>query len=341
MRLTAYLILVILMLQGCQSERSEKFESNNFELIELGNGIYSCIHKFGGKAICNVGIVDNGNETIIFDSFLSPDVAEELLIALNELSLSPVKYVVNSHFHNDHIRGNQVFPKEVKIISTAKTKELIEEEEPLQIAYEKENAPERLSFYDSLYHSFKGDTASREFQQIKMWKPYYETLAKSHLKVKTRLPNLFIDSIRNFDGPERKIQLITKGQGHTDSDLIMYLPDDGVLFTGDLIFNQCHPYVAHGNISKWNAWLDFMNSLEVSRVMPGHGHIGTNELIDQMKEYLKDLESSTEDLIKENLSVDELENLSVPEKYKDWWFDRFYLYNLRFTYDYLITKKRD
>ena len=341
MRITTYLFLVILLIQGCKSERTVKVESINFEFVELGNGIYSCIHKFGGKAICNVGIVDNGNETIIFDSFLSPDVAEELLNALQELSLSPLKYVVNSHFHNDHIRGNQVFPKDVRIISTKKTKELIEQEEPLQIAYEKENAPARLAYYDSLNQSFNGDIKSREYQQIRMWKPYYETLVNSHLKVKTRLPNMFVDSIQNFDGPKRKIQLISKGQGHTESDLIMYLPDDGVLFTGDLIFNECHPYVAHGNISKWNAWLDFMNSLEVSTVMPGHGRIGTNELIDQMKDYLKDLESSAENLIIENLSIDESENHSVPSKYKDWWFDRFYEYNLRFAYESLNTEITD
>ncbi len=231
------------------------------------------IHKFGGKAICNVGIVDNGKETIVFDSFLSPDVAEELLEALNEMNLSPVKYVVNSHFHNDHIRGNQVFSEAVKIISTARTSEIIEEEEPLQIAYEKENAPARLAYYDSLYKSFSGDTKSREYQQILMWKPYYEILSNSHLKVKTRVPDMFVDSIHNIDGPDRRIQLISKGQGHTESDLVLYLPDDDIIFTGDLVFNECHPYVPHGNISKWKAWLDFMNSLNVKTVMPGHGEL--------------------------------------------------------------------
>ena len=332
------MFVVFLLIQGCKSEHSEIEESMNFDFVELGNGIYSCVHKFGGKAICNVGIVDNGNETIIFDSFLSPDVAEELSQALQKLNLSPVKYVVNSHFHNDHIRGNQIFPKEVRIISTTKTKELIEQEEPLQIAYEKENAPARLSYYDSLFHSFKGEIKSREYQQILMWKPYYETLVNSHLKVKTRLPNLFVDSLQNFDGPKRRIQLISKGQGHTESDLVMYLPDDGVLFTGDLIFNKCHPYVAHGNISSWKAWLDYLDSLEVSTVMPGHGEIGTNELISVMKDYLNDLEFSAENLINENLRIEELENHSIPNKYKDWWFDRFYMYNLRFAYESLNAK---
>ena len=326
---------------SCKNRPADQIKSDNFELVEFGDGIYGCIHKFGGKAICNVGIVDNGKETLIFDSFLSPDVTEELLNAVKDMGLSPVKYVVNSHFHNDHIRGNQVFSKDVKIISTRKTKELIEEEEPLQIAYEKENAPARLYYYDSLYNSFVGDKQSREYKQILMWRPYYETLSNSHIEVKTQLPNLFVDSILNLKGPNRKIQLISKGEGHTPSDLVMYLPDDRILFTGDLIFNKCHPYVAHGNIPKWKAWLDFMNSLEVSIIMPGHGQVGTEELIDKMMNYLQDLETTAEDLVNKNLSIEESDNIAVPDKYKEWWFDRFYEYNLRFAYESLKIEETD
>lgn len=333
MRFIGFIFLLIGLLQGCKVERKASIESDNFEFVKLGNGIYSCVHKFGGKAICNVGIVDNGNETIIFDSFLSPDVAKELLNALTELELSPVKYLVNSHFHNDHIRGNQEFSEDVKIISTSRTKEIIEEDEPLQIAFEKENAPVRFAYYDSLYNSFEGDKLSREYKQILMWRPYYQTLSNSHLEVKTRLPDMFVDSIRNFNGPDRKIQLISKGEGHTESDLVLYLPDDKIIFSGDLIFNMRHPYVAHGNITQWKQWLDFISSLEVTTIMPGHGPIGNKSLINQMKTYLQDQESSAKLLISEDVPIDLADNFVIPDKYKDWWFDRFYEYNLRFAFE--------
>ena len=333
MRAVLFICLFTLIISGCEKKKDLPIASENFELIKLEEGVYSCIHKFGGKAICNVGIVDNGSETIVFDSFLSPDVAQELLNTIEELGLSPVKYVVNSHFHNDHIRGNQIFPVEAKIISTARTKEIIAENEPLQIAFEKENAPERFSHYDSLYHSFNGDKKSREYQQILMWRPYYETLANSHLKVKTRLPDMFVDSTQNLNGPLRNVQLISRGSGHTESDLVLYLPDDNILFTGDLIFNECHPYVAHGKISKWKSWLDFMNTLKVNKVMPGHGKVGTNELIDNMKTYLLDIENMAQKLVNDNVSFEEIDSVSIPNKYKEWWFDRFYATNLKFAYE--------
>ena len=337
MRIITILFFLTIFLNSCKIDRRDRFESINFELVQLGDGVYSCIHKFGGKSICNVGIVDNGEETIVFDSFLSPDVAKELLEALMEMDLSPLKYVVNSHSHNDHIRGNQTFPNDIKIISTTRTRELIEEWEPLDIAEEKKYAPKRYSYYDSLYNSFSGDTLSREYQQILMWRPYYETLLNSHLEIKTRLPDTYVDSIQNFDGPNRRIQLISKGAGHTESDLILYLPDDKIIFSGDLIFNKCHPYVPHGSISNWKNWLDYMNSLEVNTIMPGHGEIGAKKLIDDMKNYLLNLEISASNLRKYDQSIEKIGMVPIPDEYKDWWFDRFYEMNLKFAYE--VSKK--
>ena len=118
-----YLLIIGLMLiYGCNNNKSLQADSANFKIVKLSDGVWACIHKFGGKAICNVGVIDNGNETIIFDSFLSPDAAQELLTAIENSDISPVKYVINSHYHNDHIRGNQVFGKDVKIISTKRTR---------------------------------------------------------------------------------------------------------------------------------------------------------------------------------------------------------------------------
>lgn len=333
MKLLFFLPLLIIFLQSCKVEQNHKVASDHFDFIELGDGIYSCIHKFGGKATCNVGVVDNGKETIIFDSFLSPSVMKELLDHIDNLDMSPIKYVANSHYHNDHVRGNQVFSNDVEIISTTKTKELIKVWEPQNIAYEKENAPARFAYYDSLFNAFDGDKGSREYQQILMWRPYYETLSKSHTEIKTRLPDLLVDSLQNFDGPDRSIQLISKGPGHTESDLVMYLPDDQILFTGDLIFNQRHPYVPHGDISKWKGWLDDLNSLNAKTVIPGHGQPGTNALIGQMKNYLLDLEMSATNLIKNDQSIDSVDISFIPDQYKDWWFDRFYVWNLQFVYE--------
>jgi glyoxylase-like metal-dependent hydrolase (beta-lactamase superfamily II) len=323
---------------GCHQKPSQKYASANFDLIALADGVYACTHKFGGKAICNVGVVDNGSETIIFDSFLSPEVAEELLDVVERLNLSPIRYVVNSHSHNDHIRGNQVFAKDVQIISTSRTAELIKEWEPLDIAYEKENAPQRLAYYDSLYKAYRGDTTARAYLNILMWRPYYEVLAESHRVIKTRIPDVFVDDQQYLNGPDRSVQIVSKGQGHTESDLIMYLPDDGILFSGDLVFNESHPYMPHGSIDGWKEWLDFLDSLRIEVVIPGHGPVGPKALIQDMQKYIIDLETLATALSINGITGEEIDDVPVPADYKNWWFERFFLPNLNFALENLEEK---
>ena len=103
------------------------YHSTDFELKPLADGVFACIHKIGGRAISNAGIIDNGEATIIFDTFLDPCVAESFHDIVRTYGLSPVRYVINSHDHNDHVRGNQVFGEDVSIVSTPRTKALIAE----------------------------------------------------------------------------------------------------------------------------------------------------------------------------------------------------------------------
>lgn len=330
MKNLAFALIILVSVSGCSRKPHLVYSSENFTMTELADGVYACIHRIGGKAISNAGVIDNGVETIIFDSFLSPGVAEELLTVIKGLGLSPVRYVVNSHAHNDHIRGNQVFTEETRIISTSLTAELIGEWEPLQIAYEKENAPSRYSYYDSLLLAFEGDTASREYRDIMMWHPYYAVLVESYEKVRTRLPDTFVDDEMSLNGPDRQVLLITRGKGHSESDLVLYLPDDRIVFSGDLLFNDCHPYLADGSLPGLKAWLDYLVSLDAKTVVPGHGNFGPSQIIDEMKDYILSIERLAKEMQEKGLSEEDAGDILIPEQFRDYDFDRFFPMNLAF-----------
>ena len=328
------LLLVCFLCINCKKEQTKiTYISSNFELLELSEGVYACIHKFGGTAICNAGIIDNGNETIIFDSFLSPDAAEELKKVVDTFNLSPIKYVINSHSHNDHIRGNQVFGDSVKIISTAKTAELIKKWEPLDIADEKEYAHLQFAHYDSLYNNFTGDKTSREFQKILMWRPYYKILSESHEKVVTTPPNTFFEDSMSLDGSAFPVKLLSLDHGHTESDVVLHLPEQNIVFTGDLVFNACHPYMGNGNMDGLKNWLDYLNSLNPEIVIPGHGKKDDSSIITALKDYVADLESIADSLHLAKANATAAYQVNVPEKYKDWWFDMFFPPNVRFAFN--------
>jgi glyoxylase-like metal-dependent hydrolase (beta-lactamase superfamily II) len=327
------LFALFIFLLSCQQQPEYEHKSENFKLIKLADGVYACIHKIGGKAICNTGIVDNGKETLIFDTFLSPIVAEELIAIVQEAGLSPIKYVVNSHFHNDHIRGNQVFSEDVQIISTSKTTALINYWEPRDIAEEKEYATPRLAYYDSLANAYKGDSTDKIYKEIQMFKPYFEVLAISYKEIKTRLPNLFISNDTIIQGPSKEIHLITKGTGHTESDIILYLPKEKIVFTGDLVFNDCHPYMGQGNPEKWVEYLNFIKTLEIEYVIPGHGEIGNKEELDEMVGYIQTLDQLVTQMHKNKRPLEEVSQIQIPLKYHDYMFEPFFTSNLKFLYN--------
>ncbi len=190
------ILILLVVLMSCHGE-SNLPDSENFDLIKMADGVYALIHTIGGKAICNAGIIDTGDETIIFDSFLSPEVAKEISDLVKKLHLSPIQYIVNSHWHNDHIRGNQIFSKEIDIVSTRKTVDLIKTNEPKQIMAEKNYAPKQLAYWDSLRYNYKGAHTDREYQTILLRQPYYAALVESHAILETRIPNNLVDRENN------------------------------------------------------------------------------------------------------------------------------------------------
>ncbi len=121
--------------------QSASFESPFFRIEPLAEGIYAAIVTDQVLALGNAGIVSLGSETLIFDTFVTPRAAQDLRAAAEHLTHQPVGWVVNSHWHGDHVLGNQVFAPPAPIISTPKTRQLIAKDATSQI----ENAQRQLS----------------------------------------------------------------------------------------------------------------------------------------------------------------------------------------------------
>ena len=333
MKRTVLTLVLLPLLSGSFQQGPSTVAAVNFDIVQLGEGIYACINKFGGKAICNAGIIDNGEATIIFDTFLSPDAADEMIRMVDRLSLSPIRYVVNSHYHNDHVRGNQCFPPGVKILSTTRTAALIEIEEPKSIAAEKRYGPVRYRHFDSLFTAYHGDTTSPQYRILKLWKAYYGELAESDKKIQTVVPTTCVEKVTFLDGSRRKVRLLDQGQGHTESDLVLYLPDDSTLFTGDLVFNKCHPYLGDGSATGLKSILAGLESMPVKIVVPGHGEVGPWESIGAMREYIEALEAIVRKIKKEGAGREGLRKTPIPGSCADWLLEEYYWANVEFVYD--------
>jgi len=128
--------------------------------------------------------------------------------------------------------------------------------------------------------------------------------------------------------------LITYGDGHTASDVFVFLPKEKIVFTGDLLFVKFHPWVGDSKVEDWINYLKKMQMLDVNIYIPGHGPEGNQNSVTEMIDYFTALLNSAGKLRSENNLTDMQINDQMPDEYKDWHLQRFYAFNVK----YLLKK---
>jgi glyoxylase-like metal-dependent hydrolase (beta-lactamase superfamily II) len=238
----------------------------------------------------------------------------------------PVRYVVDSHFHNDHIRGNQEFSG-ARIVSTVGTRKAIAENEPEEIAWEKTNAPARLSAEQKALAAERDNDRRAE---DRFWVKYYEAIIDSHGSLRTVLPDVTFEGKLVLHGPKRSVELLETGRGHTESDLILFLPAERIVFTGDLLFINRHPYLPDGFPADWLRSLERVKALDVHTIVPGHGPVGDTSHLATMIGYIKAVEAMGAGLAKRGATEHEFASQTVPPAFQRWWYSRFFQPNLKY-----------
>jgi len=228
--------------------------------IKVSKNIYFVQGKAGiptdnAGFISNAGFIVTPDGVVVFDALGTPSLAARLLAEIRKVTTLPIRYVVVSHYHADHIYGLQVF-KELgaKII-----------------------APEGAKLY--LASSVADSLLDTRRFELSPW-----VNDSTHLIV----PDEYIDKDTQFSlgGIKFKIQLI--GNAHSQGDLTLLVEPDNVLFSGDLIFEGRIPFVGQANINNWLKALNNMRDVNVTAVLPGHGPLAKdpNALINLTYGYL-------------------------------------------------------
>jgi glyoxylase-like metal-dependent hydrolase (beta-lactamase superfamily II) len=312
-------------------------ESKHFQIERLADGVYAAIASEQGYASCNAGIIDIGDRTILFDTFLTPEAARDLLNATEQLTSNKIKYIINSHEHNDHIRGNQVFGSDVDIISTVRTREAIARNEPESIKSEKETIPKEIIDAQLKLDAEKDPKRRRElaFSIREM-----QGASRSYSELKTRLPNITFEHKLTIHGTKRTVELLPFA-GHTASDVILYLPKEKIAFMSDLLFVNIHPYLASGSPEQWKQSLAEVEVLGVKIAVPGHGRVGKSTDLSAMLQYVQSLESIVMNMIKSGKPVEQASLEPVPSPFDTWLcFENFFVANLKFLYK-LATQRKE
>jgi glyoxylase-like metal-dependent hydrolase (beta-lactamase superfamily II) len=145
------------------------------------------------------------------------------------------------------------------------------------------------------------------------------------------LPGITFDGRLELHGAKRRAELITYEGAHTGSDAILYLPQDGVVFTSDLLFVGNHPYLADGDPFKLLETLHALSQLDAATFVPGHGPVGSREDLFLMIEYVEHCLAAARLIVQEGGDYEErVKQLPAAEKFQGWQLSGFYPTNILF-----------
>jgi cyclase len=252
------------------TDRGTVLENQHFRVERLADGLFTVLNTLEGGAMSNAGIVDLGDETLVFDALLTRAAATELRAAAEELTGRAPRYVVNSHAHGDHVWGNGVFLPEASILSSRATAAMMTAED--RVSIDREDLVTELAKLEKL-HQEATDEAVR-----------LSIAADLHSRrwLLEELPLLVVPPTVTFEdrvwirGTKRSVSVDVVAKAHTAGDAYLRCPEEGVVFLGDLGFFADFPsYIApQGDAVAWSSILRDFESLDVEQFVPGHGPIG-------------------------------------------------------------------
>ncbi len=294
--------------------------SRHFRIERLSPGVYAAVARDGGAGVCNAGIVDLGSETLVFDTMVTPGAGADLARAAERATGHRPSWVVNSHWHGDHIWGNSSFVGS-HIVSSRTVRANIRSLSRRQFESDRRAMRVELRGLDRPGSPY----AVRDRPAIRGW---FEGVVATPRSFRIVPPDVTFDDGLVLEGTRRSVELWTYGGGHSPSDVFAYLPEERTVFGGDLVPYRIHPSVGDGWPSRWVGILDRISRLRIEQIVPGHGVPAPRAAIAETRGYLVELERIVRRAAAARLSDRDLRETPVPSKYRDWGFSVMFADNL-------------
>ncbi len=328
--------LALAILSSLPKAAASPKAEDDFQLVQVADGVYAAIAKSGGLASGNAGFVIGDEGVVIFDTFFTPAAIEELIGEIQKLTNKPIKYAVNSHYHLDHTGGNQVLAaRGVPIIAhdnvmqwqTVKNKRFLPSPEELQ--KRKADAEKQLS----------ETPAEQNDRRTQLERQIRRLDAMMAIKL-TNPTKTFNSGTMELKLGKRKVILATL-PGHTGGDVFAFVPDANVVFMGDLGWSKTLPNLVDATVNDWIPTLDkIVRDHPNAKYVPGHGNVATAADMRDFRDYLDDLRARVKQGIANGLTVDQAkQQLTLPEKYKSLAFQNFAVPNVEDVYNELKGTK--
>jgi quinoprotein relay system zinc metallohydrolase 2 len=276
--------------------------AEGLEVSEIAPGVFVHQGRYEMQSPENRGDMANasfvvGTESVaVIDTLGSAVAGRELRAAIRSVTDKPIRYVINTHMHPDHVFGNAAF----------------KQDNPAFVGHYKlaRGLGSRAERYLAINKMMLGDQAFEGIEVI--------------------LPTLAVEKSTTLDLGGRNLVLETQATAHTDNDLTITDSATDTLFLGDLLFSV-HVPTLDGSIKGWLALLDELRQKRAARVVPGHGPhmMQLPDALDPERRYLATIAADVRQLIKNGKTLeDAIQTAGFSER--DAWklFDQYHVRNV-------------
>ncbi len=269
-------------------------------LHDLGDGSYAWLAPDGSWGWSNAGLIVDSGESLLVDTLFDLDMTREMLGAMRRAEPEAARSIgtlVNTHANGDHCHGNELVEGAEVIASQASAEEMAEVT-PEMLAGMMDMAAggdDELSRF--LRHCF----GAFDFHGIRHTPP--SRTFSEHLEVEVGT---------------KKVELIQVGPAHTRGDVLVHVPEDRTVFTGDILFIGGTPIMWAGPVERWIEACRRIESMDVETVVPGHGPITDKKGAAEVRGYLEWLRNEARERFDGGMSALDAA-LDIPlGHYADW-----------------------
>jgi cyclase len=290
------------MEHGAQSNAPIVSGAHRFE--KVADGIYYATASGTMNVGANSPVLVNDDEVLIVDSSITPAAGRALVQDIKAITSKPVRYVVDSHYHYDHAFGNQIFGSDVQIIGHDHTRSRLMTNVMEQFTFLRsvQGVPAQV---EALNQRIAKETDPQQKAALERQVANSLAYLEQVKEVKVTPPNLTFNDTMTLVRGGREIRLLYLGRGHTDTDVVVYLPKERIVCTGDLM-ESVVSYAGDSYPDEWVSTLDKLRALDFDTVMPGHGVVFQGKgKIEAFQRYLRDLLTQVASLRRQGLSADD------------------------------------